>query len=277
MNPGKAQNVIGRRWKRDEFAGDSRSLAQRLLGHLLARVLDDGTTLAGRIVETEAYRGVIDAASHAYRGRRTTRNEHMYSRPGTAYVYFTYGMHHCMNVVCGELDVPHAVLIRALEPIMGLDSMRALRAVHPGKGMRAARVVPDRELCSGPARLCQAMSIGREQNGLDLVSGRTLFIAEPHAALDLQPIRPRHMTRTPRIGIDYAGAWAAKPLRFMVIDSAHVSKPPARSKPVKLGNRGKLGRSPKPKQPARTGGDCPRIPSPLAKSSIRSPPRTVSS
>ena len=237
------QRVIGRRWKRDEFSGDSRALAQRLLGHLLVRVLDDGTTLAGRIVETEAYRGVIDAASHAHRGRRTARNEHMYSRPGTAYVYFTYGMHHCMNVVCGEIDVPHAVLIRALEPMMGLDAMRTLRSTHPGKIARAVRVVPDRELCSGPARLCQAMSIGREQNGLDLVSGRTLFIAEPHANLDLSPLKPRHIARTPRIGIDYAGAWAAKPLRFVVWASLHLSKPVASRSPVKLGKRGKVERS----------------------------------
>ncbi len=245
-----AQRVIGRRWKRNEFSGDSRSLAQRLLGHLLVRVLDNGTTLAGRIVETEAYRGVIDAASHAYRGRRTARNEHMYSRPGTAYVYFTYGMHYCMNVVCGEIDVPHAVLIRALEPMMGLDAMRTLRGVHPGKAARVARTVPDRELCSGPARLCQAMSIGREQNGLDLVSGRTLFIAEPHANLELPPLKPRHIARTARIGIDYAGAWAGKPLRFVVAASHHLSKPVASRSPVKLGNRGKIGQQGKAKRPA---------------------------
>lgn len=250
MTESGEKNAIGRRWKRAEFSGDSRSIAQRLLGHLLVRVLDDGTTLAGRIVETEAYRGVIDAASHAYRGRRTARNEHMYSRPGTAYVYFTYGMHHCMNVVCGEIDVPHAVLIRALEPLMGLEAMRELRGVHPGRAPRAARIVPDRELCSGPARLCQAMSIGREQNGLDLVTGRTLFVAQPHAKLGRPPLLPRHITRTPRIGIDYAGSWADKPLRFIVTDSTHLSKPPVPSKAVKLGSRGKPGWLRKPEQPA---------------------------
>ncbi len=242
MTASGVQRVISRRWKREEFSGDSRSLAQRLLGHILVRVLDDGTTLAGRIVETEAYRGVIDAASHAYRGRRTARNVYMYSRPGTAYVYFTYGMHYCMNVVCGEIDVPHAVLIRALEPMMGLDVMRTLRSSHPGKTARAARTVPDRQLCSGPARLCQAMSIGREQNGLDLVSGRALFIAEPHAGLDLPALTPRHIARTPRIGIDYAGAWAAKPLRFVVAASLHLSKPVVQRLSVKLGKRSKLRR-----------------------------------
>jgi DNA-3-methyladenine glycosylase len=217
------RSPVGRRWTREDFAGDSRPLARRLLGTLLVRVLDDGTLLAGRIVETEAYRGVIDAASHAYRGRRTPRNEAMYARPGTAYVYFTYGMHYCMNVVCGELDVPHAVLLRALDPVAGLDAMRELRGVHPGKAARPPRIIPDRELCSGPARLCQAMGIDREQNGLDLVSGGTLFIAEPHARLQLAPVRPREIARTPRIGIDYAGAWAAKPLRFVLIGSPHAS------------------------------------------------------
>ncbi len=245
-----AQSVIGRRWKRDEFAGDARSLAQRLLGHLIVRVLDDDTVLAGRIVETEAYRGEIDAASHAYRGRRTPRNEAMYACPGTAYVYFTYGMHYCMNIVCGEIDVPHAVLLRALEPVSGLDVMRALRGVHSGKSPRTARTIPDRELCSGPARLCQAMSIDREQNGLDLVTGRRLYIAAPHARLELPPIPASQIVRAPRIGIDYAGAWAAKPLRFVVKGSPHISKPVPARRGVKLGNRGKVGRPAKPNAPA---------------------------
>ena len=249
------QSVIGHRWKRDAFTGDARSLAQRLLGHLLVRVLSDGALLAGRIVETEAYRGVIDAASHAYQGRRTPRNEAMYARPGTAYVYFTYGMHYCMNIVSGETDVPHAVLLRALEPITGLHAMRTLRAVHPGNRPRAPREISDRDLCSGPARLCQALSIGREQNGLDLVSGRTLYIAQPHERLKLPPILSAHIVRAPRIGIDYAGAWAAKPLRFVVKGSVHISKPvPKRPgvgpvNRVTLGNRAKLGRPGKPKRP----------------------------
>ncbi len=233
--------MIGPRWKREDFAGDSATLAMRLLGHLLVRVLDDGTLLAGRIVETEAYRGVTDAASHAYRGRRTPRNEQMYARPGTAYVYFTYGMHFCMNVVCGEVDVPHAVLLRALEPLSGLEAMRSLRNVRPGKAAaaRGPRSVPDRELCSGPARLCQAMGIGREQNGLDLVDGRTLFIAAPSARAGFAPVKPRDIVRTPRIGIDYAGAWAAKPLRFVLTNTLYVGKKPPVRKTVKLEKRGK--------------------------------------
>jgi DNA-3-methyladenine glycosylase len=222
---------IGVRWSREEFAGSAISLARRLLGSVLVRVLDDGTVLAGRIVETEAYLGVKDAASHAYRGRRTARNEVMYAGPGTAYVYFTYGMHYCMNVVCGEVGVPAAVLLRALEPLEGLDAMRKLRAVHPGKTPRGERVHADRDLCSGPARLCQAMAIRRELNGVDLVKGERLHIAHPGSGLG--PVG--RIVRTPRIGIGYAGDWVHKPLRFLVPNSAHVSG-------VKLGKSGKLAR-----------------------------------
>ena len=239
MSSAHIPTLIGRRWKRADFTTDAVTLAKRLLGCLLVRMLDDGTLLVGRIVETEAYCGTIDAASHAYRGRRTARNEAMYARPGTAYVYFTYGMHYCMNIVCGEVDVPLAVLIRAAEPIGGLDTMRRLRAIHPGKSKRTMKPPPDRALCSGPARLCQAFAIGREQNGLDLVNGRTLFVAEPHARLNLPPIRPRDIASTPRIGIDYAGAWAAKPLRFVVANSEYLSKPAARLA-EKMANPGKV-------------------------------------
>jgi DNA-3-methyladenine glycosylase len=225
--------VIGRRWKRDDYAATSIALARKLLGRLLIRVLDGegGGTLAGRIVETEAYLGIKDAASHAYRGRRTARNEAMYDRPGTSYVYFTYGMHYCMNVVCGDIGDPAAVLIRALEPISGLDTMRSLRSIHPGKSLRAPRRPSDSELCSGPARLCQAMAITRKLNAIDMAASDVLFIAEPGAKAAVPLPRPRDIIRTPRIGIDYAGDWSHKPLRFLVAASGHVSKrPPVRKK-----------------------------------------------
>ena len=104
---------------RSFLAVDPEKLARRLLGQRLVRTLGDGTRLAGIIVETEAYLGVRDRAAHSFGGRRTPRNESMFARPGTAYVYFTYGMHHCVNVVCGRRDEPVAVLIRALEPVEG--------------------------------------------------------------------------------------------------------------------------------------------------------------
>jgi DNA-3-methyladenine glycosylase len=216
--------ALGRRWTRGDYATGSVALAKKLLGRILVRNLD-GELLAGRIVETEAYCGIKDAASHAYRGRRTERNEAMYDRPGTAYIYFTYGMHYCMNVVCGRIGDPQAVLLRALEPLAGLETMRALRGVHPGKAPRAPRSPKDSELCSGPARLCQAFAITRTLNGLDMVASPDLFICDPAPAH--APPRPREITRTSRIGIEYAGEWAHKPLRFLVTGSGHISKAPA--------------------------------------------------
>jgi len=215
-------------------------LARRLLGSVLVRVLDDGTVLAGRIVETEAYCGEIDEASHAYKRRRTARNEAMYSAPGTAYVYFTYGMHFCMNVVCGREGQPLAVLLRALEPLAGIEAMRQRRSVHPGKSARAVRPPADRHITSGPARLCQAMHIDRALNGEDLVRSQRLYIAE-YAG-------PRHagrVVRGPRIGIGYAGEWVDRPLRFYFEESEHVSvrprkRPKGRDLPQRNGQRGRL-------------------------------------
>ena len=109
------------RWSRRDFGAGSVEIAQRLIGSTLVRILDDGERLSGMIVETEAYLGVEDAAAHSFGGRRTARNEAMYAVGGTAYVYFTYGMHHCVNVVCGGIDEPVAVLIRALEPMEGME------------------------------------------------------------------------------------------------------------------------------------------------------------
>lgn len=213
-----------RRWVRSDYTTTSVRLARLLLGRILVRVLD-GETLAGRIVETEAYCGIKDAASHAYRARRTERNEAMYDQPGTAYIYFTYGMHYCMNVVCGEVGDPQAVLLRALEPIAGLDTMRQLRGVHPGKSLRTARTPKDKELCSGPARLCQALAITRALNAIDMARSDVLFITEP---INTPLPRPREIHRTPRIGIDYAGDWTAKPLRFLIGGSGHSGPRPVR-------------------------------------------------
>lgn len=215
------------RWGRERFAVPSRSLARALLGRWLVRRLDSGTLLIGRIVETEAYLGVRDAASHAYRGRRTPRNEAMYAQAGTAYVYFTYGMHYCMNVVCAREGVPEAVLLRALEPVAGIPTMRQLRA-RPG--------IADREIASGPARLCQAMAIDKALNGEDLARSRTLWIAEPRPDIAENPLNPKglrpRVVRAPRIGVDYAGDWAHKPLRYLYHAHPHVSVAvPKRRKP----------------------------------------------
>ncbi len=207
------------------FSTDAESLAAALLGVSLVRVLDDGTVLAGRIVETEAYLGVIDAASHAFGGRRTARNEAMYGPPGLAYVYFTYGMHYCMNVVCGTEGEPAAVLLRSLEPTHGHETMRAFRARPRGPAGRALREV---DLCSGPARLCQAMAIDRGLNGVDLVREARVYLAREVRPGGDTPDSGRsvRIVRTPRVGVAYAGSWATRPLRMMIEGSPWVSRPP---------------------------------------------------
>lgn len=203
----------GQRWGRRALGAAPDQLAPSLLGQTLVRVLPDGTRLAGRIVETEAYLGIRDLAAHSAGGRRTARNEVMYGPAGHAYVYFTYGMHFCLNVVCGVLDEPVAVLLRACEPLEGIERMREHRR------QRAGRRVTDREIASGPARLCQALAVDRAQNGIDLVSSPELFIERaPRPAA-------KAIIRGPRIGVDYAGKWAAKPLRWWIAGNPHVSRP----------------------------------------------------
>ncbi len=204
---------------RDFFTGDAARLARGLLGRVLVRRLETGETLAGVIVETEAYLGARDAASHAFGNRRTARTEPMFAQPGTAYVYFTYGMHHCMNVVCGQLGVPAAVLIRALRPIAGIERMRCNR--FHDRGDAGAR---DANLCSGPAKLCAALNIDKRFSGVDLVISDELWLAE---LADGWSPKPAAIASGPRIGVEYAGEWAAKPLRFWVSGDANVSRPRA--------------------------------------------------
>lgn len=201
---------------RSFFSADAATLAVRLLGQGLVCIHDDGTRLSGVIVETEAYLGVHDRASHAWNGRRTPRNEAMYAAPGTAYVYFTYGMHFCFNVVCGRTDEPAAVLIRSLAPVEGLDAMHVRRENAP----RPARPLRDTDLCSGPGKLCRALGIDRQLNGADLTRDRRVFVER----LRRGPLDVELIGTGPRIGVGSAGRWAAEPLRWFVKDCPHVSR-----------------------------------------------------
>jgi DNA-3-methyladenine glycosylase len=189
-------------------------VARALLGKVLVHATPEGVT-AGRIVEVEAYRGPADRAAHSAGGHRSPRNEVMYGPPGHAYVYFIYGMHHCMNVVCQPPDLPEAVLLRALEPVEGEALMRRRRALPDAPAWR---------LCRGPGALCEAMGITRADNGTDLVDG-------PLRILDAPADAPPSVARTVRIGVDYAGADAARPWRFFVRESRAVSGPRLRRSP----------------------------------------------
>lgn len=163
------------------------TIARDLPGKYLVRRLGS-TTFIGRIVEVEAYLGSRDPASHTYRGM-TPRNEVMFSGGGHLYVYFTYGMHYCANVVTGPAGRGHAVLLRAAEPVNGVEVMRSLRT-DGGK-----RQVPERDICRGPARLCQALGIALQENGTDLC-GDSIWLAKMPAAEATGRI-----TRSTRIGI----------------------------------------------------------------------------
>lgn len=211
---------------RDWLAVDAVTCAERLIGATLVRILPGGARMAGVIVETEAYCGAADRAAHTFGGRRTARNESMYQRAGTAYVYFTYGMHFCMNVVCGDEGEGVAVLLRALEPIEGFDLMRAHRA-----GKRDAASLAERDLCSGPAKLCAALRVDRDLDRADLLdpaSPLTLRFDEAHR----ERVRRGGILRTPRIGIDSAGEpWVSAPLRFVASGSPFASRPAGRSTP----------------------------------------------
>lgn len=202
------------------LAVDAETCADRLIGTTLVRTLPDGMRISGIIVETEAYCGVEDRAAHTFGGRRTPRNDSMYRRAGTAYVYFTYGMHFCMNVVCGEEGVGVAALIRALEPLEGFDAMRAHRA-----GKRSSDSLRDRDLCSGPAKLCAAMAIDRSFNGVDLLAPGSPLALEFDEQV-AQRVRARGVLRTPRIGIASAGEpWVSAPLRFITGGNPFLSRP----------------------------------------------------
>jgi DNA-3-methyladenine glycosylase len=171
------------------------TVARDPLGTVLVHEVG-GVRRAGTIVEVEAYLGVRDLASHASKGR-TARTDVMFGPPGHAYVYLIYGMHHCLNVVCDRDGRASAVLLRALAPIAGIPP-----------GLRT----------DGPGRLTRALGITRAHNRLDLCGGQ-LFVAAGRA------VPPAAVARGPRIGVEYAGDWAAKPYRFWVRGSQHVSRP----------------------------------------------------
>ena len=191
------------------YRRDPITLAKSLLGQKLVRVLH-GQRIAGIIVETEAYLGIPDAAAHTYRGRRTDRVAAMWKDGGHAYVYFTYGIHHCLNVVAGEDGNPVAVLLRALEPVEGLDIMRKNRGAS----------LADTQLCSGPGKLCQALAITRGLNGTDMTQSHDLFIERTRRRAFPEDM----IVAAPRIGVHYAGDWAHKPLRFYLRDNPNVSR-----------------------------------------------------
>lgn len=191
-----------RKITRDFYARNTLTVARELIGMHLVHA-ERGTIRSGRIVETEAYQGPQDLAAHSARGQ-TARTEVMFGPPGHAYVYFIYGFWHCLNIVTAAEGIPHAVLLRALEPVTGID-----------------------DKTWGPGLLCRAMHIDKKLNGADLC-GEALWLERPPASSR----RPARIARSARIGVDYAGVWAARPWRFYDRDSRYVSTVSARVRAV---------------------------------------------
>jgi DNA-3-methyladenine glycosylase len=195
--------LTNKRFPRAFFRQPSTIVAKDILGAYLHRVLD-GEELIGKIVETEAY-CVGDEACHAFRGK-TPRNAVMFGEGGFSYIYFTYGMHHCFNITANEEGVAEAVLVRAIEPVKGMETMRMLRA----------KAIRDRDITNGPGKLCQAMSLSRNENGIDLIESDMLFLTRGES-----PIPANHIGVSTRIGINVAQEhlW-----RFYITGNEYVSR-----------------------------------------------------
>lgn len=199
---------------------DTIQIARDLLGKLLVIPDENGNRVSGMIVETEAYLGTTDRAAHSYGGRRTARNEITYALGGHVYVFFIYGMYYQLNIVCGEIDTPHVVLIRAVEPVEGIEIMRERRSRKKSKpGAVATGQMPDKNLTSGPGKLCIALNIDRGLNGENL-SRENIWLEE------YETLRDEKIEVGKRIGIDYAGEDAEKPWRFWKKANTFVSRLP---------------------------------------------------
>lgn len=189
---------------------DVLKVAKELLGKVLLTTFD-GIETSGRIVEVEAYAGAGDRASHAYGGRQTKRNAIMYAEGGFAYVYLCYGIHHLFNVVTNVKDTPHAVLVRSLEPLAGVDTML----------LRTGKKIPDHTLTRGPGNLSKALGIHVSHSGM-LLNENDIVIAD-----DGFRYKPSAIAASPRIGVDYAGDDALLPYRFYIKGNPYVSGKPS--------------------------------------------------
>jgi len=194
------------RLNRNFFQTDPVSLAKKLLGKILVRVICN-EIISGKIVEVESYLGVNDPACHAYKGKVTNRNKVLYEEAGKAYIYSVYKNYLCFNIVANKKGIPGAVFIRAVEPLEGIDLMKKFRNVNDIKN-----------LCNGPAKLCQAFNITKEFYGEDLTQSKRLFLIKG------EDILPNMIVKRKRINIDYAGRAKDWLLRFYIKGNRFISK-----------------------------------------------------
>ncbi|MBK8712570.1 MAG: DNA-3-methyladenine glycosylase [Niastella sp.] len=185
-------------------------IAKELIGMLVVTRIDDALTIA-RIVETEAYKGITDRASHSYNGKRTARNEHMYMCAGTVYIYICYGMHQMLNVVTNEKEIPDAILIRAVEPVAGIETMLE----------RTGKEMGDVTLTRGPGNLAKAMGIQKKYSGIHFTGNEIMLYQDEESKIPIQKIGI-----SKRIGVASAGADALLPYRFYLKGNKYVSASP---------------------------------------------------
>jgi DNA-3-methyladenine glycosylase len=200
---------------RDFFNQNTLKVARELIGKNFIHESKEGLTV-NEIVETEAYIGPFDPASHAYGGRRTARTEIQFGPRGHAYIYQIHGLYFCFDIVTGPVGQPEVVLIRALRPVYGVELMAKRRGIEILNSHLKQRKM--RDLCNGPGKLCQAMGINKDHNGIDLCSN-TIYLEDSDSK-----ILPSDIAITPRIGINYAGKAKDYPWRFCLYNCAYVSK-----------------------------------------------------
>jgi len=194
--------------KRAFYERDTLTVAKELLGKLLVHETAEGVT-SGKVVETEAYMGPEDKASHAYGNLRTLRTEVQFGPKGRAYIYLVYGMYYCLNVTSGKVPgKPEAILVRALEPVSGVEIMMKRRMVPEGSAAK---------LANGPGKLCMAMGLSTKQNSVDLCA-RPLHIDSG------VPVDEKDIVQTTRINVDYADEWKNLRWRFLIKNNTFVSK-----------------------------------------------------
>ncbi len=189
-------------------------IAQDLLGKILVIPGENDKRVSAKIVETEAYLGAIDKAAHSYNNRRTKRTETMFAVGGTVYIFFIYGMYFQFNIVVGEIDTPHAILVRAVAPLENIELMRERRNA---KSKNPDKQMPDKNLTSGPGKLCIALGIDKSFNNADLL-GEKVWLEEG------EKLTKTRIASGKRIGIDYAEEFAEKPWRFWIKDNEFVSR-----------------------------------------------------
>lgn len=203
------------RLNKDFFNRDTLIVAKELLGKILVRKID-GVILKGRIVETEAYIGAIDKASHAYGGKRTNRTETLYAEPGTVYVFSIYGMYYCLNLISEEKDVAAGVLIRGIEPLEGIEKMSQLRYK---KNYEELSNYEKKNFSNGPSKLCMSLGIDKRDNCINTISSEELYVEE-----DFLNKEAFSIVESKRIGIDYAEEAKDFLWRFYIKDNKFISK-----------------------------------------------------